>query len=147
MIFIGSDHAGFLLKEEIKKHLSENGLEFKDCGCFSKDAVDYPQIAKKVCKKLVATKNNKAILICGTGVGMSIVANKFLKVRAVCASDHFSVKYARLHNDANVLCIGARVVARFFAFELVDVFFATNFSGGRHEVRVKQIEMQDYYSD
>ena len=144
MIFIGSDHAGFSLKEEIKKHLTELNLEFKDFGCFSEASVDYPQIAKEVCTALVKTKNNKAILICGTGVGMSIVANKFLNVRAVCASDHFSVKHSRLHNDANVLCIGARVVAKFFAFELVDVFLSTNFSKGRHEGRVEQINNIDY---
>ena len=143
MIFIGSDHAGFFLKEEIKKHLTEINLEFKDFGCFSKASVDYPKIAKEVCKALIKTKNNKAILICGTGVGMSIVANKFLNVRAVCASDHFSVKYSRLHNDANVLCIGSRVVAKFFALELVDIFITTNFSKGRHEERVKQIEVLD----
>ena len=144
MIFIGSDHAGFVLKEEIKKHLTKTNLEFKDFGCFSEVSVDYPKIARDVCTALVKTKKNKAILICGTGVGMSIVANKFLDVRAVCASDHFSVKYSRLHNDANVLCIGARVVAKFFAFELVDIFISTEFSKDRHEQRVKQINNMDY---
>ena len=140
MIFIGSDHAGFDLKEEIKKYLDEKGISFKDMGCFNKNSCDYPDIAKSVCKELLEKKEGKAILVCGTGVGMSIVANKFLDIRAVCASDFYSVCYSRLHNDSNVLCLGARVVGVGVALELVDVFLNTNFEGGRHEKRVLKIK-------
>ena len=139
MVFIGSDHAGFDLKEDIKKHLDEKGIFFKDMGCFNKNSCDYPDIAKGVCKELLEKKEGKAILVCGTGVGMSIVANKFLDIRAVCASDFYSVLYSRLHNDSNVLCLGARVIGAGVALELVDVFLNANFEGGRHKKRVLKI--------
>ncbi len=139
MIFIGSDHAGFDLKEEIKRHLDERGISFKDMGCFNKNSCDYPDIAKSVCKELIENKEGKAILVCGTGVGMSIVANKFKDIRAVCASDSYSVCYSRLHNNSNVLCLGARVIGVGVALELVDVFLDVNFEGGRHERRILKI--------
>ena len=139
MIYIGSDHPGFNLKEEIKKHLSLKSIDFKDCGCYSAKTCDYPDIAKEVCKN-ISSKEEKAILVCGTGVGMSIVANKFPGVRAVCAFDSFSVKHSRLHNNANVFCIGARVVGVGVALELLDIFLETSFEGGRHERRVLKIE-------
>ena len=139
MVFIGSDHAGFDLKEDIKKHLDEKGIFFFFLVCFNKNSCDYPDIAKGVCKELLEKKEGKAILICGTGVGMSIVANKFLDIRAVCASDFYSVLYSRLHNDSNVLCLGARVIGAGVALELVDVFLNANFEGGRHKKRVLKI--------
>ena len=140
MIYIGSDHAGFCLKEIIKNHLKKNNLSFKDFGCFSKDSCDYPDIAKKVCFSLIEDRAQSAILVCGTGVGMSIVANKIKNIRAVCASNHFCVKHARLHNNCNVLCLGARVLGDALALELVDLFIATNFLKGRHLKKKKKIE-------
>ena len=141
MIYLGCDHAGFFLKETIKSHFKKNNLNFKDFGCFSTKACDYPDIAKKVCFSLIEDKAKKAILVCGTGVGMSIVANKIKNIRAVCASGHFSVKNSRLHNNCNVLCLGARVVADFFALELVDLFIKTEFLKDRHLKRVEKIEL------
>ncbi len=140
MIYIGSDHAGFLLKEKIKIFLKQQKEEVKDFGCFSEESCDYPDIAKAVCLNL-KEEQNKAILVCGTGVGMAIVANKFSHVRAVCASEHYSVKFSRLHNNSNVLCIGARVVGEGVALELIDVFLKTNFERGRHEKRVEKIKI------
>lgn len=140
MIYIGSDHAGFCLKETVKNHFKKNNLSFKDFGCFSKESCDYPDIAKKVCFSLVEDKVEKAILICGTGVGMSIVANKIKNIRAACANNHYCAKYARLHNNCNVLCLGARVVSDAFALELVDLFITTNFLKERHLKRVEKIE-------
>lgn len=137
MIYIGSDHAGFLLKEKVKDFLKQE--EVKDFGCFNENSCDYPDIAKAVCLNL--GKEDKAILVCGTGVGMAIVANKFSHVRAVCASEHYSVMFSRLHNNSNVLCIGARVVGEGTALELVDVFLKTEFERGRHEKRLEKIKI------
>ena len=139
MIYLGSDHAGFGLKEKIKENFVAEGVQFKDFGCFSKDRCDYPDIAKTVCKELYL--EDRAILVCGTGVGMSMVANKFSHIRAVCASDYYSVKYSRLHNNSNVLCIGARVLGVGVALELVEIFLNSKFEGGRHEKRVEKIKI------
>ena len=139
MIALSSDHAGFPLKEAIKEYFIENGIEFEDCGAFSTDSVDYPYQAKKACDLVVAGKCDKAILCCGTGIGISISANKIKGIRAACCSDYFSDKYTRLHNDANALCLGARVIGVGAALELVDVFINTEFEGGRHQRRVDQI--------
>lgn len=144
MIYIGSDHAGFFLKQDIMKYFKNTEKKFKDFGCYDNNSCNYTEIARDVCFNLVKNKEEKAILVCGTGVGMAIVANKFLNVRAVCASDHFSVKYSRLHNNANVLCLGARVVSSFFALELVELFLSTEFEGGRHKKRIEQIKTQSY---
>lgn len=139
MIALSSDHAGYPLKESIKEYFIEKGIEFEDCGAFSTDSVDYPYQAKKACDLVVAGKCDKAILCCGTGIGISISANKIKGIRAACCSDYFSAKYTRLHNDANVLCLGARVIGAGAAIELVDVFINTEFEGGRHQRRVDQI--------
>lgn len=139
MIALGSDHAGYPLKEAIKEHLTEIGVEFEDCGAFSTDSVDYPYQAKKACDLVVSGKCDKAILCCGTGIGISISANKIKGIRAACCSDYFSAKYTRMHNDANALCLGARVIGVGAALELVDVFLNTEFEGGRHQRRVDQI--------
>ena len=139
MIAIGSDHAGFKLKEHIKDLLNSKGIEFKDFGCFDENSVDYPDISEAVSNAVAAGECEKGILICGTGIGMSIVANKVNGVRAALCSDTFSARFTRLHNDANVLCFGARVVGAGLACELVDVFLTTEFEGGRHQRRVDLI--------
>ena len=139
MIALSSDHAGFPLKEAIKEYFIENNIEFQDCGAYSTDSVDYPYQAKKACDLVVEGKCDKAILCCGTGIGISMAANKVKGIRAACCSDYFSAKYTRLHNDANALCLGARVIGVGAALELVDVFINTEFEGGRHQRRVDQI--------
>lgn len=136
MIAIGSDHAGFLLKEKIKKHLTDTGFEFKDFGTYSEESCDYPVFAKKVCDSVVNKECLYGILVCGTGVGMSIAANKQKGIRAAVGSDSFSVKYTRLHNDANVLCFGARVIGDGLAMEFTDIFLNTSFQGGKHKKRI-----------
>ena len=136
MIAIGSDHAGYALKCEMIKHLEEKGVEFIDCGC---NGVDYPDIAEKTCEKVTSGEADKAILICGTGVGISISANKIKGIRAALCGDWYSAKYTRLHNDANVLCMGGRVIGAGLAAEIVDVFLDTEFEGGRHARRVEKI--------
>ena len=139
MIALGSDHAGYPLKEEIKKHLDSIGVEYVDCGAYSTDSVDYPMQAKKACDRVVSGECEKAILCCGTGIGISMAANKIKGIRAACCSDYFSAKYTRMHNDANALCMGARVIGPGAAIELVDVFLNTEFEGGRHQRRVDQL--------
>ncbi len=139
MIVLASDHAGFPLKEEIKAYLQVKGVEFIDCGAYSTDSVDYAQFAQKACLKVTLGEADKAILCCGTGIGISMAANKVKGIRAACCSDYFSAKFTRLHNDANALCMGARVIGAGLACELVDVFINTEFEGGRHQRRVDQI--------
>ena len=124
MIALGADHGGYELKEAIKKHLEHRGIEYIDCGTYSPESVDYAPIAEKTCKKVVSGECEKAILCCGTGIGISMAANKVKGIRAACCSDYFSAKYTRLHNDANALCMGGRVVGTGLAIELVDVFLA-----------------------
>ncbi|MBQ3889266.1 MAG: ribose 5-phosphate isomerase B [Clostridia bacterium] len=139
MIVLASDHAGYPLKEEIKKHLTEQGVAFIDCGTDSPASVDYAAFAQKACLKITSGEAALGVLCCGTGVGISMAANKVKGIRAACCSDYFSAKYTRLHNDANVLCMGARVIGAGLACELVDVFLSTEFEGGRHQRRVDQI--------
>lgn len=135
-IAIGSDHAGFPLKEEIRAHLDQIGVEYVDCGVYSPESADYPLQAKATCEKITSGECERGILCCGTGIGISIAANKVNGIRAACCSDYFSAKYTRLHNDANVLCMGARVIGAGAALELVDVFLNTEFEGGRHQRRI-----------
>lgn len=139
MIVLASDHAGFPLKEEIKAYLDGKGVEYIDCGTDSTVSVDYAVFAQKACLKVTGGEADKAILCCGTGIGISMAANKVKGIRAACCSDYFSAKFTRLHNDANVLCMGARVIGGGLACELVDVFINTEFEGGRHQRRVDQI--------
>ncbi len=138
MIAIGSDHAGFRLKQEIINHLKERNIEVMDLGC-NGESCDYPEIAKKVCTKVRDNEAEKGILCCGTGIGMSIAANKMNGIRAAVCSEHFSVKYTRLHNNTNVLCLGERTTGAGLACELVDIFVDTEFEGGRHQRRVDMI--------
>ncbi len=139
MIALGSDHAGFPLKEAIKKYLDGEGVEYIDCGAYDTQSCDYPLQAEKTCLKVLNGECEKAVLCCGTGIGISMAANKVKGIRAACCSDYFSAKYTRMHNDANVLCLGARVIGEGAALELVNVFLNTEFEGGRHQRRIDQI--------
>lgn len=139
MIAIAADHGGFALKEEVKAYLDSKNIEYKDFGTYSTESCDYPQMAKLACLSVTGGECEKALLFCGTGIGISMAANKIKGIRAACCSDYFSAKYTRLHNDANALCLGGRVVGAGLAIELVDVFLNTEFEGGRHERRVNQI--------
>ena len=140
MIALGSDHAGFELKQAIIKHLEERNIEYKDYGPYSADSVDYAVYAEKTAKGVVGGECELGILCCGTGVGISIAANKVRGIRACCCSDKFSAEMTRLHNDANMLCLGGRVVTPEQAVELVDLFIDTPFSGEeRHARRIAQI--------
>lgn len=138
MIAIGCDHAGFELKKEIIRYLEENNSEYKDCGCDGSPC-DYPIIAETVCREITSGNCEKGILICGTGIGMSIASNKIKGVRSALCADHFSAKFTRLHNDANVLCLGARTLGVGVAVEIADVFLNTPFEGGRHQRRIDLI--------
>jgi ribose 5-phosphate isomerase B len=139
MIVLAADHGGFHLKEEVKKYLEAKGVEIVDVGTFTPESVDYPDMAVKGCEKILSGESERGIFFCGTGVGISIAANKIKGIRACCCSDHFSAKYTRLHNDSNVLCMGGRVVGPGIACELADLFIETEFEGGRHARRVDKI--------
>ena len=139
MIAIGSDHGGYALKQEIMAYLKEKGVAFEDFGCYSEESCDYPDIAQAVCGKILDHSCEKGILICGTGIGISMAAHKIKGIRAALCSDYFSAKYTRLHNDANVICLGGRTIGPGSACELVEVFLNTEFEGGRHQRRVDKV--------
>ena len=140
MIAIGSDHAGFEYKERLKKLLDEIGKPYQDFGTTSPDSVDYPDIAHTVSKAVASGKCVQGILICGTGIGMSIVANKHKGIRAAACESPASAKLSREHNDANILCFGARIISWETATEIVKTFLSTPFSGGeRHMYRIDKI--------
>ena len=138
-IALAADHGGFTLKEEIRAHLDELGIPYKDFGCYDGTSCDYPDMALPACDAVVAGECDKALLFCGTGVGISISANKVKGIRACCCSDAFSAEYTRRHNDANALCMGGRVVGPGLAVQLVDIFLNTEFEGGRHQRRVDKL--------
>ncbi|WP_353684182.1 ribose 5-phosphate isomerase B [Thermodesulfovibrio sp. 3907-1M] len=140
-VAIGSDHAGFELKEVISHMVKKMGHEVIDMGTGSSCSVDYPDYAEAVAKAVSDGAVERGILICGTGIGMSIVANKFKNVRAALCNDLFTAKMSRLHNDANILCIGGRVVGKDLAMEIVNVWFNTSFEGGRHIRRLEKINL------
>ena len=141
MIALGCDHGGYELKQEIIKYLEEHHLPYKDFGCDSTEAVDYPVYARKVGKAIQDGACDKGILICGTGIGISIAANKMKGIRAALCTDCFSAEATRLHNDANVLAMGGRVVGAGLALKIVDTFLNTPFSNDeRHIRRISQIE-------
>jgi len=147
MIAIGSDHGGYELKEAIKKHLEERGIEYKDFGTFSEESVDYPDYAREVAEAVASGQFAKGILLCGTGVGISIAANKVPGIRAAHVSDAFSARYSKEHNNANVLCLGGRVVGPGLAALLVDEWLDAEFQGGRHQKRIDKIsEIEKKYS-
>ena len=138
-IAIGCDHGGFEHKNAIAEHLKERGFEVTDFGIYENKSVDYPEIAMKVANSVAAGENTLGILVCGTGIGMSIAANKVNGIRAAAVSDHFSAKYTRLHNNANILCLGGRVIGVGTALELADLFVDTEYEGGRHQKRLQMI--------
>ncbi len=140
MIAIGCDHGGYKLKGEIKKYLEEKQIEYKDLGCMNEERVDYPNIAREVAKEVQAKKCEKGILICRSGIGMCITANKFKGIRCVLCHDEFTAKYSRLHNDGNILAIGADAVTENEAICILRMWLATEFEGGRHMDRIKLIE-------
>ena len=143
-IAIGSDHGGFELKEKVIEYLKTKNLEFKDFGTFDKNSCDYPEIAQRVAKEIQNGNQNsnfnKGILICGTGIGMSIAANKIKGIRAALCSDTFSAKASRAHNDANILCLGQRVIGDCLAIEIIEAWLNSEFEGGRHQKRIDTIE-------
>ena len=138
-IFISSDHAGFELKEDIKLFLKRKKYKFIDLGPKNNDRVDYPDYAKKLVSKIRSTENSKGILICGSGIGMSITANKNKKIRASLCYSVKNTKLSRLHNNSNIITLGARLINKNKAFNLIRVFLNTKFEGGRHLRRVKKI--------
>ncbi len=138
-VCIGADHAGFELKRIITSHLTSRGIEFYDVGTHSTESVDYPDIAAEVAKRVSDGEFERGILICGAGIGMSMVANKFPRVRAALVSDEYAAKVSRLHNDANVLVLAGRVIDAETAKLVTDVWLDTEFEGGRHERRVRKI--------
>ncbi|MBP3379181.1 MAG: ribose 5-phosphate isomerase B [Clostridia bacterium] len=139
-IAIGCDHGGFNLKKTIMEYLHKNDISYVDFGTYSTDSCDYPDIAEKVCDAIVSGECGGGILVCGTGIGMSIAANKVKGIRAACCSDTFSARLTRNHNDANVLCVGERVVGPGLALDLVEAFLSAEFEdGGRHTGRVAKI--------
>jgi len=138
-IAIGCDHGGFEHKNAIIEHLTARGFEISDFGIKELAPVDYPDIAKPVSLAVAKKECDLGILVCGTGIGMSLAANKVRGIRAAVCSDHFSAKYTRLHNDSNILCLGGRVIGIGTALELVDLFVDTAFEGGRHQKRIDKI--------
>lgn len=139
MIAIGSDHGGYALKQVIIEYLNELKYEYKDMGCYDENSVDYPDIAEKVCKTITSDEASLGILVCGTGIGMNICANKIKGIRAAQCSDTFSAKMTRRHNNSNVLTLGGRVVGPELAKEIVREFLTNEFEGERHERRVNKI--------
>lgn len=138
-IAVASDHGGLGLKETIKKHLEDQGIEVTDCGTYTSESCDYPDYAEKACRKVQDGEARFAILVCGTGLGMSIAANKMKGIRCAVCGEEFSAHYARAHNDANALALGARVTGPGLALNILDTFLKSEFEGGRHERRVKKI--------
>ncbi len=141
MIAIGSDHGGYELKNHIIAHLKDKGIEYKDFGCFSEDSVDYPDIAKAVGEAVAGGEYQSGILVCGTGIGISIAANKVKGIRAALCSDVYSAKMTKVHNNANIICMGGRVIGRELAFMIVDAWLDAEFEGGRHQQRIDKIHM------
>ena len=138
-IAIGCDHGGLEHKNAIVEHLKERGFEVIDFGIYEQKSVDYPEIALKVANSIASGETERGFLVCGTGIGMSLAANKVKGIRAAACSEHFSAKYTRLHNDSNILCLGGRVIGVGTAIELADLFVDTEFEGGRHQRRVDMI--------
>ena len=138
-IAIGSDHAGFAAKEEIKKYLEAKGFQVEDKGCYSEESVHYPQYGAAVAKAVQSGEAERGVLICGTGIGMSITANKFAGIRATLCHDGFTAEASREHNNANILVMGARVIDTDMMKHIVDIWFNTAFGGGRNQLRLDMI--------
>ncbi len=139
MIAIGSDHGGFELKQEVMAHLKERGLEYKDYGTYTSDSCDYPVYGAAVARAVASGECERGIVICGTGIGISISCNKIKGIRAALCGDCFSAEMTRRHNDANILAMGARVIGPGLALKIVDTFLDTPFDGGRHAKRIALI--------
>ena len=135
-IAIGADHGGFQLKEKVARMLEQLGHRVEDTGCHSSDSVDYPDFADPVVAKVAEGECDRGILICGTGIGMSLAANRNRKIRAANCHDEYTARMSREHNDANILCLGARVIGEGVAVDLVRVWLDTPFAGGRHQQRI-----------
>ena len=135
MIAIGSDHAGYALKQAVMEHLKERGEEYRDFGTYSEESCDYPDFAEAVSQAIIKGEADRGILICGTGIGISIAANRHKEIRAAVCGDCFSAEATRQHNDANILAMGARVVGEGLALKIVDTFLDTEFSNGANHVR------------
>ncbi len=140
-IALASDHGGFELKEKIYKYLLDKNYTVENFGTNSTESCDYPVFAKKVCDAVLKNNYNRGILICGTGIGMSIMANRFKGIRAACLSDKFSAEMTRKHNNSNVLCLGARVLEENLAKELIDIWLTTEFEAGRHQKRIDMLDL------
>ena len=140
MIAIGADHGGYELKEKVKKYLDEKGIQYLDYGCNGTESVDYPVYGEKVAEAVASGEAEKGILCCGTGLGMMLCANKKEGVRAICTNDSFSVKFSRLHNNANVIAFGGRTMGIEAVLYNLEIFLNTPFEGGRHQ---KRVEMYD----
>lgn len=138
VLALACDHGGYELKEAAKKHLTERGIEFIDFGC-NGESVNYPDYAHKLCESIQNGECYRGILFCGTGIGMSMAANKHAGIRAAVCSDTFSARMTRMHNDANVLCLGGRVVGFGLGLDMIDLFIDTEFEGGRHQTRVDML--------
>jgi len=139
-VIVGSDHGGYNLKNKIIEYLKLNEIEVVDAGTYSTESCDYPIIARKVASEVLKNADNKGILVCGSGIGVSIVANKVKGIRASLCTDMYTAKMSRKHNDANVLCLGERVIGVGVALDIVNTWLTTDFEGGRHQKRVDIIE-------
>lgn len=139
MIAVCCDHGGLSLKQEVLRHLKEKGLEYKDFGTNSPESCDYPDIVKPLCQAIQRGECDKGVIICGTGIGISMAANKMKGIRAALCHDSFSAEFTRRHNDSNIIAFGARVIGPGLALQLLDIFLNTPFEGGRHAVRVEKM--------
>ena len=147
MIALGCDHGGFGLMQEVRKYLDEVGYAYKDFGAFSAESCDYPEYGQIVARAVASGECGKGILICGTGIGMSMTANKVPGIRAALCNDCYSAELTRRHNDANILTLGARVTGAGHALKIVEVFLNTDFDGGRHVRRVEMINSLDEHEN
>ncbi|MBC2721597.1 ribose 5-phosphate isomerase B [Desulfosporosinus sp.] len=138
-VALGADHGGFELKETIRRHLETQGIEVQDFGTHSRDSVDYPKYGFAVGSAIIKEKADLGIVVCGTGLGISMAANKIPGIRAAVCSETFSARMAREHNNANILALGARVIGVGLALDIVDIFLKTEFTGGRHALRISLI--------
>lgn len=143
IIALAADHGGYELKNEIKRHLEQKGITVRDFGTNGPESVNYPDYAHPLCEAVAGGECRLGILVCGTGIGMSMAANKHRGIRAACCSDTYSARLTREHNDANVLCLGGRVVGTGLALDMVDLFLSTEFAGGRHQTRVDMLTSLD----
>ncbi len=139
-VVIGSDHGGFNYKEVIIDYLKSNNIEVFDVGTYNKESCDYPIIAREVTNKIISGEYNRGILVCGTGIGMSIAANKVHDIRASLCGDTYSARMTRQHNNSNILCLGERVIGENLMLDIVEIWLKTEFEGGRHQRRIDMLD-------